>query len=95
MFSCHVQGVCCLWIGFCVLKFLSTLSDFFFITETDTKNDYSQELGNLQNLNDKIEENTNIAKLPIAKYVAIFVKVYKLFTIAELLILVGLCQLLS
>ena len=68
---------------------------FFFITETDTKNDYSQELGNLQKLNDKIEENTNIAKFSSAKYVAIFVKVYNLFTIAELLILVGLSQFLS
>jgi hypothetical protein len=66
MSSCHVQGVCCLWIGFCVLKFLLILSDFFTI-ETDTKKDYSQELGNLQKFNDKIEENTNIAKLPSAK----------------------------
>ena len=59
-----------LGIGFCVLNFLSMLSDFLPWKKLTQKllAPKAEQFAKLQFLNDKIDQNTNFAKLPSAKW---------------------------
>ena len=54
--------------GFCVLNYLSILSDYAFTRETDTKEPKAEQYAKLPFLNNGIDKNNNFDKLPRAKW---------------------------
>ena len=70
---------------FCILIFLSIISDFLSWKKLTQKwqEPKAEQCATLQFLHNKINQKTNFAKLPIAKWLFL-VKVYKLFTITQL-----------
>ena len=58
-----------IWLGFCVLNFLSILSDFLWreILTQKWLEPKAEQFSKLQFLNDKIDQNTNFAQLTSAK----------------------------
>ena len=69
IFSLIMLSESTLGIGFCVLDFLSILSDFLLQeTLTQKRLEPKAKFAKLQLLNDKIDQYTNFEKLPSAKW---------------------------
>ena len=76
---------------FCVFNFLSILSDFLSrekLTQKWQKQKVSQ-FTKFQLLNDKIDQNTNFAKLPSVKWLFLYILKRNIISITQLLVLVS------